>query len=142
MPRYETSISIRAPREAVWNALSDVASWPAWLPTVTHVEPLDGGPLLAGRRYRVSQPKLQPVTWVVTELEPPHHFTWQGRSPGLSLLAEHVVNLDSAGLVRVVLRFSFAGPLGGLIGALYRSVTERYIASEAAALKQKVEGPR
>lgn len=142
MPTYETSISIAAPREAVWNALSDVAAWPGWLPTVTRVEPLDGSSLLAGRRYRVSQPKLQPVTWVVTELVPPHHFTWRGRSPGLTLLAEHIVDEDAPGSVRVVLRFSFAGPLGGVIGALYGSLTQRYVATEAAALKQKVEGSR
>lgn len=138
----ETSIAIAAPREAVWGVLSDVAAWPSWIPTVTSVESLDGSPLAVGRRYRVRQPKLQPVIWLVTELEPPHHFTWQGRSPGLSMLAEHIVDQGEPGPVRVVLRFSFAGPLGGLIGTLYRSITERYIASEAAALKQKVEASR
>jgi len=29
--------------------------------------------------------------------------------------------------------------LGGLIGGLYRTITERYIATEAATLQQKVE---
>src|SRR5262249_28318497 len=106
---------------------------------VTSVQPLDGGALAVGHRYLVRQPRLQPVTWLVTELEDPRRFTWQGRSPGLLMLAEHIVDADPAGTSKVVLRFSFTGLLGGLVGGLYRSITERYIATEAAMLKQKVE---
>jgi len=142
MPSYETSISIAAPRDAVWRMLAGVAKWPEWLPTVSHVEPLDGSPLVVGRRYVVRQPKLQPVTWRVTELDPPHRFTWQARSPGFEMSADHIVDEVSPGESRVVLRFSFAGLMGGLIGRLYGPITERYIAMEAAALKQRVETSR
>jgi uncharacterized protein YndB with AHSA1/START domain len=139
MPTFETSISIAAPREAVWRVIAGVAAWPEWLPTVTHLESLDGSSLVVGRRYLVRQPRLQPATWRVTELEPPRHFTWQARSPGLEMRADHIVDEDSPGESRVVLRFSFAGLLGGLVGRLYGPITERYIAMEAAALKQKLE---
>ena len=142
MKTYETSISIAASREATWRVLSDVAAWPQWLPTVASVESLDGSALAVGRRYRVTQPKLQPVTWVVTALEPSHRFSWQARSPGLQMVADHIVDEDPAGALRVSLRFSFAGPLGPLVGALYRSITERYIATEAAKLKLEVETSR
>jgi len=106
MPTYETSISIAAPREAVWRALADVAAWPEWLPTVSSVQPLDGRPLAVGHHYLVRQPGLQPVTWRVTELEAQRRFIWQGRSPGLVMLAEHIVDEDRPGTSSVVLRFS------------------------------------
>jgi uncharacterized membrane protein len=142
MKTYETSISIAAAREDVWRVLSDVAAWPRWLPTVESVEPLDGVPLAVGRRYRVRQPKLQPVTWVVTALDPSRRFSWEARSPGLQMFADHIVDEDPSGAFRVTLRFSFAGPLGALVGGLYRSITERYIATEAAKLKLEVETSR
>src|SRR5262245_41586846 len=129
MPTFETSLQIASPRETVWRVLSDVAAWPEWLPTVTSVQSLDDRSLAVGHRYLVRQPKLQPATWLVTELEPPRRFLWEARSPGLRLLAEHIVDEGPPGASTVVLRFSFAGPLGGLIGGLYRSITERYIAS-------------
>jgi len=142
MQSFDATISVAAAREPVWRVLSDVAAWPEWLPTVTSVEPLDGSPLEVGLRYTVRQPKLRPVTWVVTELEPPRRFVWQARSPGLLMVAEHIVDEGPPGASQVTLRFSFAGFLGTLVGSLFRSVTERYLAQEAASLKLKVEGRR
>jgi len=139
MPTYETSISIAAPRETVWRVLSDVSGWPDWLPTITSVQPLDGKVLSIGHRYVIRQPNLRPVTWRVTELEQPRRFAWRARSPGLEMFAEHIVDDGPPGLSEVVLRFSFAGLLGGLLGRLFRSLTESYLAKEAASLKQKVE---
>ncbi|MGA8261536.1 MAG: SRPBCC family protein [Arenicellales bacterium] len=142
MLTYETSVSISAPQEMVWRVLSDVAAWPDWLPTVDKVEPLDGRVLQLGSRFLVQQPRLRPATWTVTELEQPRRFVWLARSPGLKMLADHTVDEESPGFSRVVLRFSFAGPLGGLLGRAFRSVTESYIMQEAASLKQKVEASR
>jgi uncharacterized membrane protein len=141
MPTYEASALIAAPPDEVWRVLSDVTAWPDWLPTVAKVEPLDGKSLSSGSRYVVRQPKLKPATWVVTELAPPSRFVWLARSPGLAMVAEHIVDATSPATSRVILRFSFNGLLGGIIGKLFRSVTESYLAQEAASLKQKVEGP-
>jgi uncharacterized membrane protein len=142
MLTYEASVSIAAPRDAVWRVLSDVAAWPEWLPTVTSVQPLDDKTLSVGHRYVVHQPKLRPATWRVTELEPPRRFVWLAQSPGLQMVAEHVVEEGLPGTTKVVLRFSFAGLLAGLLGRLFRSVTESYLAKEAASLKQKVQASR
>ena len=119
--------------------LAAVVAWPEWLPTVTSVQPLDGNALKVGFRYVVRQPKLRPATWVVTELEP-LRFVWQARSPGLLMIAEHTVEEKSAGTSQVTLRFSFNGLLGVPVGKLFRSITESYLAQEAASLKSKVEG--
>jgi uncharacterized protein YndB with AHSA1/START domain len=142
MPSYKTTIKIAAPQEVVWPTLSMVAAWANWLPTVSSVEPLDGNALKVGARFIVRQPKLRPATWTVTELEPPHRFTWEARSPGLLMVAEHAIEEDLRGVSNVNLRFSFHGPIGIPIGWLFRAITERYIAQEAASLKLKVEGKR
>ncbi|HSP99268.1 MAG TPA: SRPBCC family protein [Candidatus Dormibacteraeota bacterium] len=140
MPSYDASISIAAAPASVWPVLSDVARWPQWLPTVSSVEPLDGEPLSRGGRYRVLQPKLRPATWVVSAVSAPNRFVWESRSPGVLVVADHIIEEPSPGTSHVVLRVSFSGLLGFLVGRLARSITERYLAQEAAALKRKVEG--
>ena len=67
MPKYSTSITINASQEAAWKILSNVAHWNEWTPTVTKVEVLDQPELKPGNRYKVHQPKLQPVVWTITE---------------------------------------------------------------------------
>ena len=139
MPSYDASVSVAATRESVWHLLSAVAKWPEWLPTVISVEPLDGQSLTLGARYKIIQPRLRPATWVVTKLEPPHRFAWESRSPGVLVVADHIIEEPSPGKSNVVLRVSFSGLLGAPIGWLVRSITERYLAQEAAALRLTVE---
>ena len=140
MPSYEASVSIAASRDSVWRVLAAVAAWSTWLPTVTSVEPLDSQALGSGARYKIIQPKLRPATWTVTDLAPPNRFAWESRSPGVLVVADHVIEEPSPGNSHVVLRVSFSGLLAPLVGRLTRSVTERYLAQEAAALKVQVEG--
>jgi hypothetical protein len=71
-----TRIDVEVPVEQVWEVLRDVERWPAWAPTVTSVRRLDDGPLAAGSRVRVEQPRIPPTEYVVTELER------AARSPG------------------------------------------------------------
>jgi len=139
MPTYEASTSINAGPDLVWRVLSDVARWPEWLPTVSKVEPLDGERLSIGSRFVVHQPRLRPATWVVTELAETGRFVWVARSLGLVMLAEHSVAQQSPITSTVTLRFSFNGLLGGIMGRMFRSLTESYLAREAASLKQRVE---
>jgi uncharacterized membrane protein len=87
MASYEASLSIDTPRELVWRVLAAVIAWPEWLPTVSSVQALDGGPLQVRSRYTVRQPKLRPATWIVTHLDPPRCFVWQAHSPGLQMIA-------------------------------------------------------
>jgi hypothetical protein len=41
---------------------------------------------------------------------------------------------------RVELRVVMSGAFGGVVGRLYRKLTERYLAMEAAGLKARAEG--
>jgi hypothetical protein len=91
-------------------------------------------------KYKIIQPKLRPATWVVIDIEPPRRFAWESRSPGLLVVADHIIEEPLPGRSNVALRVSFSGFFGAPVGWLVRSITERYLAQEAAALKLKVEG--
>lgn len=138
MTKFSTSITINASQEAAWKVLSDVAHWQEWTPTVTKVEVLNTPELKLGNRYKVIQPKLQPVVWTVTELNSAN-FTWESKSPGMRMIAEHVVKPINANQSEVTLIFAFNGWLGNLIGKLYGKMTAEYVQIEAQSLKKRVE---
>ena len=138
MTKFSTSITINSSQEAIWKVLSDVARWHEWTPTVNKVEVLNTPELKLGNRYKVFQPKLQPAEWTVTELTT-SNFTWESKSPGMHMVAEHVVKSINANQSEVTLTFAFNGWLGNLIGKLYGKMTEEYVQTEAQSLKKKVE---
>ncbi len=138
MTKFSTSISIHTSQEAVWKVLSNVAHWHEWTPTVNKVEVLNTPELKLGNRYKVFQPKLQPVVWTVTELNSAN-FTWESKSPGMHMVAEHIVKSVNANQSEVTLTFAFNGWLGNLISKMYGKMTEEYVQTEAQSLKKKVE---
>jgi hypothetical protein len=140
MPQYSTSIKINANQEAAWKVLSDVARWNEWTPTVTKVDVLDTPELKLNNRYKVYQPKLQPVVWTVTMLEAPSIFIWEARMPGMTMIAEHELRAVKADQTELTLKFSFHGFLGEIMGRLTRKTAEEYIRTEAESLRKRVEG--
>jgi uncharacterized membrane protein len=139
MPTYRTTQRIHAPADDVWKHLSSVLAWPKWLPTVTEVSPLDGGTPQVGARFKVVQPKLRPVVWQVTRVEPGHCFTWESVAPGVRLWAHHTVRSLAPRESEVELQFRFSGLLGVPLGWLAGSITRKYISTEAASLKALAE---
>ena len=137
--RIEISTAIAAPPEGVWPVLSSVASWPTWLPTVSRVDALDGNGLVVGAQFRVTQPRLRPAVWVVTEVEAPLRFRWQSRAPGMLLVGDHVIERSAGDASRVTLRLDFSGPVGVVAGWFYGSLSRSYVAREAEALRRTVE---
>jgi uncharacterized protein YndB with AHSA1/START domain len=137
---YEASARIRASRPNVWNVLADVESWPAWLPTVRSVEGQSGAELREGARFVVSQPRLPQAVWRVAKVEPARAFIWESRAPGTRIVAEHVLASRLDGSTELLLRLSFHGLIGKLIGRLTRATSQRYLDMEASALQTAVEG--
>ena len=138
MTKFSTSITINSSQQSVWNVLSNVAHWHEWTPTVNKVEVLNTSELKLGNRYKVFQPKLQPAVWTVTELNSAN-FTWESKSPGMHMVAEHVVKSVNANQSEVTLTFAFNGWFGKLIGKLYGKMTAEYVQTEAQSLKKQVE---
>lgn len=83
---FLTTWLLRAPREAVWEALDDPPAWPRWWRGVESVEELDdgGGRQRVGSRYRVRWRSRVPYTvefdFEVERVEPP--LTMSGRARG------------------------------------------------------------
>jgi uncharacterized membrane protein len=129
---HEVTTPIAAPAQRVWAILSDVERWPTWTASVTSVE-LDG-PLAPGSKAKIRQPKLPPVTWTVTEVVPGRSFTWQSIAPGSRATGWHEVTPTGDDGCAVRLALEQAGPLGGLVGLVYRGLTQRYVQMEADGL--------
>lgn len=136
MPSYTSKITVDTPRDYAWALLADVSSWPAWLLTMSTVEPLDSVPLAIGARYRIAQPKLRPVIWIVSTLEPGHRFVWESRSTGMVIAADHRLEEVAPSSCTAILRVSYSGWLAPVMGRLFGGVTQRYIDREASAIAQ------
>ena len=134
-----TSIDVAAAPDRVWDVLVDVERWPEWTDSVSSVRTLDGGPLAVGSRVEVSQPRIPAGTYTVTALDPGRAFVWEQRQPGSTVSAHHECTPLADGGTRVELRVVMTGPLGSVVGRLYRKLTERYLAMEAAGLKARAE---
>ncbi|MFP3714701.1 SRPBCC family protein [Puerhibacterium sp. TATVAM-FAB25] len=137
-----TSVDVAAPPDRVWEVLVDVERWPEWTDSVTSARRLDAGPLAVGSRVEVAQPRVPPGTYTVTMLEPGRAFTWEQRQPGSAVSAQHECAPLPDGGTRVELRVVMGGAVGGVVGRMYRRLTERYLAMEAAGLKARAEGRR
>jgi hypothetical protein len=123
-----------------WRALSEVRSWPDWLPTVTEVVPEDpSAPEATGAAYRVVQPRLGGARWEITDWRPGVGFTWVSRRPGVTTTGTHELVAVEGG-VQAHLGIRWSGPGAWLVRAAYGGLTRRYVASEAAALVARCQG--
>jgi uncharacterized membrane protein len=136
--RFEAAISIDATPQRVWEVFSDVERWPEWTTTVTSAELLTPGPLAVGSRARLRQPKIRVTVWTVTELVEGSHFVWESKAPGVRTVAGHYVEAEGSG-ARAISRLDQLGIGGALFGRLYAGLTNRYLAIEAAGLKERSE---
>jgi len=138
MPGLQRTVTIVAPPERVWAMVIDVERWPERIPTVDAVERLDAGPLAVGSRTRLDQPKLPTAVWTVTELADGSSFTWESKSSGVTVTATHVVEPHHDGS-RLTLTLRVSGPMGGIGWLMSRSVTKRYVETEADWIKRAAE---
>jgi hypothetical protein len=139
MSTYAVTESILAKPQSIWPVLADVTRWPDWTPTVSRVEGLDSQSLKIGARFKVFQPKLRPAVWTVTAIEPLKRFTWATKSPGLELMADHVLAIVDDRTTRLELRFTVSGAFGLIVGPLAKRVVMAYMSIEASKLKATVQ---
>jgi uncharacterized protein YndB with AHSA1/START domain len=131
------SIAINAPIEVVWSIFTDVERWPTWASSFTSVELIDG-PMRLGARARIRQPRLPTVVWEVTKWDPGRSWTWVVTSLGARTEANHVLTPSGDGTIAEQSVIS-SGPFGRLAAFVWGSLTRRYLAIEAAGLKQRSE---
>ena len=138
MREITISIRIDASPKRVWQVLVDFDRWVEWTESIRKIEVLDAGPPSVGSRFRIVQPRLRPAVWAVTEWKPEKSFTWELRSPGIHVTAEHVIEAMQSGC-EVTLRVRYGGLLASVVAALAGKLTAQYMALEAAGLKQRSE---
>ena len=136
---FETTVEIEAPAEKVWATLLDVDRWPEWTASVTKVERLTDGALAPAAKVRMVQPRLRPLVWEVTDLEPERAFTWRADSPGLKIVATHDIRPGANNRVEVTLGVDQSGALAPVIGLFVSRTAKRYVEMEAAGLKHRCE---
>ena len=136
--RFEKSIRIAAPPERVWEIFFDVARWPEWTESISTVERLESGPLKVGSRTKIQQPKLPEATWEVTEIVEGEYFEWVATGPGVRTTGGHRVAADGDGAIATATAIQ-AGPLGVVLGLVWKNLTNRYLEMEAAGLKARSE---
>ena len=133
-----TSVDVDAPAARVWAVLCDVERWPEWTASFRSVTLLDPA-LGVGARVRADQPRIPATVWTVTHLSEGREFSWETRGPGLRTTGRHVVEGTGDARCRVTLSITQSGWVGALVGRAYRSLTDRYLATEAAGLKARAE---
>jgi uncharacterized membrane protein len=138
MPGLQHAVTVAAPPERVWEVLTEVERWPERIPTVASVERLDEGPLRVGSRARLQQPRLPEAVWTVTEVDEGRSLTWESRSRGVAISADHLVE-PHGDTARLTLSVSLSGPLAPVGWLMTKSLTRRYVETEAASIKRVAE---
>lgn len=137
---FKIMVEIAATPERVWSVMADVGHWSEWTGSVQSIRRLDTGPLTVGSRAVIRQPRFPRAEWTVTALDPGRSFTWRSGLPGGWVYAHHAVEPLPEG-ARATLTLYYEGLLASAIGRLTRGITNRYLAMEAAGLKQRSETP-
>jgi hypothetical protein len=91
-----------------------------------------------GAKARIRQPWLPTVVWEVTKWEPGRSWTWVATTLGARTEASHLLTRSGEGTIAEQSIIS-SGPLGRVAAFVWRSLTRRYLAIEAAGLKQRSE---
>ena len=140
MRRIETTATIDAPPERVWEVLTDLDAMDEWNPFIVEAQ---GKPAVAERlRIRVAPPGKRPATFtpVVLTADRPRELRWRGTLPIPGLFAgEHYFVLEPTGTgTRLRHGETFAGLLVPLMGGMLKATAEGFERMNAA-LKDRVE---
>jgi carbon monoxide dehydrogenase subunit G len=136
--RFTVDVPIQATPARVWAVLREIERWPEWTPTVAKIEPVGSRAFEVGARVKIHQPKLLPATWQITEVDEGRAFTWVMRGLGVRVSGRHEVRAGERGS-HATLSLEFSGFLGPLVARIYGRLNERYLAMEAAGLRERCE---
>ena len=134
----EHRLDIQAPPSIVFSLNTDIERWPSLTPTVTSVERLDEGPLRVGSQARIKQPGQRPAVWTVASLEPDQRFVWGANSPGVRIIATHLVEPTPSG-ARNLLRLELAGLGARLLWPILRRRLLKVLEAENEGFQREAQ---
>lgn len=134
---YGTRIVIDRSRDEVWKVLSALEKWPQWTPTMTSVRHMSGSGV--GAVYEVRQPGLPKSHLTITDWNEGQSFTWVAREKPSSTVADHVLTTIDENHTEATLTISMSGPMVALVWMLWGRKIRRFVDTEAASLKSRVE---
>jgi hypothetical protein len=128
-------VVIKAPSEVVWDTLSDLRSWPRWMPGVKAIKVDE--PLRVGTEF---QWKAGPSTIrsEILECDRPRSVGWKGRSFGISALHVWRMHMEG-GATKVFTEESWAGPLPRLLRRWASKSVKKALRDGLPALKAEAE---
>jgi carbon monoxide dehydrogenase subunit G len=125
--RLEQSISISAPRQAVWDYLTDQRNYLEFLDGLTRWDPQNSDRIELGARFRmllrVGSAEVGGLIEIV-EWDPPGDFAWSSVT-GVDQRARWRLRELSPGSTRVTFRFHYGVAGSGLIGLVADRVAAR-----------------
>jgi Polyketide cyclase / dehydrase and lipid transport len=135
MPSYEVSVVTTATAEAAWAAWTDVKSWSRY----DHIETarIDGA-FQPGTTITSKAKGFPSSTLNITRVERPSLWVDEGRSPGMRMTFEHVIEPGEGG-TRLTERTRIGGPLAHAIGPLMRRKLQALFAASVAAVARQAE---
>lgn len=135
-PIYETGeIVIGARPETVWDTLTDLRTWPQWMPGVKTMQVDE--PVRVGTTF---QWKAGPSTIrsEILESERPHSVGWKGRTLGIT--AVHVWRMELEGeTTRVFTQESWSGLLARALRASMKKTVRKALDDGLPALRREAE---
>jgi uncharacterized protein YndB with AHSA1/START domain len=137
--QFETTVEVKAPESAVWDALTDVQRWPQWTESMRDVRWIDDDGLRVGARARIKQPGTPPLTWTVSEIDAGHAFSWEASSLGVKTVGTHRVTAAGEHGSTLTLGLEQSGALSGVVAALIGARSRKYVQMEADGLKRAAE---
>ncbi len=146
MAKIDKSIDVNAPREQVFDVLTDLDLLPAWSTTTVEATGTSGQPMQQGDTFgqtlRILGKNLE-SSWRVTELDRPRRLAYSADAPGGGTLRMVQVLEDIPDGTRVSVDLDYQLP-GGFLGKLLDTVyaerrNERELEHSLSNLKELIE---
>ena len=136
--KQSENITIDAPPERVWRALTDLEDRVRWNDRLHEMSTLDGEDLALGSRMLIKVDRSR-FKVAVTEFDPPNRMVSGAKNPVMTYFHSYDLSEVAEGVTRLTLTGSMGGVLGSLMGAFSKNRMRRDLRDELAPIKEAAE---
>jgi uncharacterized protein YndB with AHSA1/START domain len=135
------STFIACPADHVWEATTDIDSWPDWAPTVQTARRLDKLRFGIGSQASIKQPMQSRTIWTVTEIEEGRYFAWETSGNAFRMQSTHQVSRHGDG-TKCTLKVKLIGPVAVICAVFLAPLIWFALTQENRGLKRWCETVR